>query len=346
MWKRSLSQNGMKVHAKDRSEASLPDFIIGGAMKSGTSTLHRLLAKHENIFIPGGEIHFFDLDEVEQHADFFDGSSGQWQNRNYDAHFEENLAWYERFFEEARTEQRVGEDSTTYLPSSRAPRRIRELLPDVKLIFLLRDPVARTYSHYWHNVRKGRSVYRFEEQLRYAPSTLLQRSFYKRQIERYLDVFPSDQIKVILFEAFVENMQRTIDEVCRFIGVAPTLNVEKLNTHRNRSPAPRHAGLQIAANRLLRMARKGRYAGHLPGAASSQRRSLLVRVATLARKVVNRFNLTDRPYPPMRDETRSFLQRLFARENTGLADLVEADLTAHWPTMKVNTSSDVASSQS
>jgi hypothetical protein len=48
----------------------------------------------------------------------------------------------------------------------------------------------------------------------------------------------------------------------------------------------------------------------------------------------------------MRDETRSFLQRLFARENTGLADLVEADLTAHWPTMKVNTSSDVASSQS
>src|SRR4029453_15619679 len=111
---------------------------------------------------------------------------------DYEHHCQDYLGWYSSFFQNAADGQVIGEDSTTYMASSKASRRIARLLPNVKLIFMLRDPVTRAYSHYWHLVKTGPVIYDFESTLRHTPYTILQRGYYKEQIERFMEYFPED----------------------------------------------------------------------------------------------------------------------------------------------------------
>lgn len=162
-------------------------------MKSATSSLHHLLSNHEQVYLPDGETHFFCMDDPVQHSGFFFPARAPSQRApDYDRHGETNLDWYRQLFEPAHPDQCVGDYSSTYLPAPDAPLRIKRLLPDVKLLFMLRNPVDRTYSHYWHRVKTGRAVHGFEYELQHGPSTLLLRSFYKPQLERYFDFFPED----------------------------------------------------------------------------------------------------------------------------------------------------------
>ena len=107
--------------------------------------MHHILNHHDNVFIPGREIYFFDIDDVQQHPDFFMDDRGKWIFHDYEHHCKDYLEWYSSFFQNAADGQVIGEDSTTYMASSKAPPRIARLLPNVKLIFMLRDPVSRAY---------------------------------------------------------------------------------------------------------------------------------------------------------------------------------------------------------
>ena len=129
---------------RDEEAAGLPDLILVGAPKCGTTSLHAMLALHPDVFIPEYEVFFFDVDDVMIHPDFFFHRSGS-SFHDYEGEFEEYLAWYRSLFTSAEPGQIIGEDTTTYLCSHYAPTRIAELLPDVKLIALLRDPVDRAY---------------------------------------------------------------------------------------------------------------------------------------------------------------------------------------------------------
>ena len=138
-------------------EHRLPDFIIAGAMKSGTTSLHQILASDPRIFIPGREIFFFDMDDLSLHSDFWYRDGDGWLTQRYSPSDPGTLAWYAAFFAAARDSQWIGEDSTSYLASAKAPERIATFLPNAKILLLLRDPAARAYSHYWHLVRTGRT---------------------------------------------------------------------------------------------------------------------------------------------------------------------------------------------
>ena len=127
-----------------------PDFIIGGAMKSGTTTLHHLLATNKKIFIPDPEIHYFSMDDLMLHQPLLSRHSKKWIWNQYSASSKELDRWYESFFKDANENQVIGEDSTNYLFSSLAPIRIKESLPNVKIIFVLRNPVDRAWSQYLH----------------------------------------------------------------------------------------------------------------------------------------------------------------------------------------------------
>src|SRR5688572_16204892 len=117
-------------------------------MKSGTTSLHRTLALHPQVYLPPSEVFFFDLDDFDQNPDHLPlGRARRPVVPDFDARRDDYLDWYASLFEPARDDQVVGEDSTTYLASERAPARVRALLPDVRLVFLLRDPVERAYSH-------------------------------------------------------------------------------------------------------------------------------------------------------------------------------------------------------
>jgi hypothetical protein len=303
----------------------LPDFIIGGAMKSGTTSLHHMLNAQPGVFIPEPEIFFFDIDDFEQHSEFFVTRGGEWVSQDYEARKEEYLAWYARFFASAPPGAMIGEDSTTYLAASRAPARIRELLPDVRMIFLLRDPASRTYSHYWHLVRSGRVTLNFEDTLRHEPHTLVQRSVYRPQAQRYLDRFPREQLHFIAFERFVREPMPTLHAVATFLGLPEPADVSPTERHRNRAQVPRVLSLQLAMNRFLRRRTGRRSASRLAPSAGANpdragRRSPLRRL----------WFTNDRPPPPMKPATRRFLNDLFAAENAGLDEMTGLDLDGLW----------------
>jgi hypothetical protein len=316
---------------RTRSPGRLPDFLIVGAMKSGTSSLRHILSHHRQIFIPAREIFFFDIDDIEQHPDFFVRVGADRLVQDYDRNFREYVAWYTSFFNDATDGQIVGESSPTYMASRRAPTRIARLLPDAKLLFMLRDPVWRTYSHYWHHVETGRAIYDFERTLQFAPATLLQRSLYADQIRRYKQCVPDRNLHFILFEAFINDIPGTIARACAFLGLETTVDLAEIATHRNPSRYPRSVRLKLLSNRVFRERAGDRYIAHLPNMPPAVR----PRVGASLERLVERVNpLRTGAPPPMKPETRAFLQRFFARENRGIEDLIRMNVWDYWAYMR------------
>src|SRR5437762_6880111 len=121
----------------------LPNFLILGAAKSGTTSLYHVLKQHPQVFVTEKkELHFF----VKEH----------WYRRG--------MRCYARHFAPARAEHRaVGEATPVYLCHPAAPHRIREHLPEARLIAIVRDPVQRAHSHYWQERRRLNEHRSFDE---------------------------------------------------------------------------------------------------------------------------------------------------------------------------------------
>ena len=152
-----------------------PDFIIVGAMRSGTTTLQHFLDHHPDVFLAPGELHYF--------------SSAQARDRGWD--------WYQSQFSSAESGQIVGEKSATYHYYPDVANRIHERLPEVKLVWIFRNPVERSYSHYKKVFANGGDSIDFPtavdmEESRKASNpeqAYFERSLYDLQVDRYLQVF-------------------------------------------------------------------------------------------------------------------------------------------------------------
>lgn len=159
----------------------LPTFLIIGAMKSGTTSLHTYLSAHPQVFMS-------ELKEL----DYFNNP-------------ERTLDWYLEQFApaEGRSELRaIGESSPNYTKfgfSPGVPQRIHALIPDVKMIYVMRDPIARIKSHYRHLAREG-SVHRSLDYLVRRHEGFLHTSSYAAQLEKYFEVFDRDQILLLMME--------------------------------------------------------------------------------------------------------------------------------------------------
>ncbi len=319
----------------------LPDFILIGAQKSGTSSLHHVLASHSGVYVPPGEIHFFDVDDIEQHPDFFvrvgRGRQRRWVIHDLERDFETYVAWYRSWFRRAEAHQLIGEDSTTYLASRLAPRRIAELLPEVRLIAMLRDPVRRCYSHYWHNVGTGRATLSFEKTLRRRPGMLLTRGYYRDQLSRYLRHVPRDRLLVLFFEDFVADPQRVTDQACAFLGLPESVDLAQVSAHQNAANAPLSLRGRLLLNRTLGSILAKSYNRRIPNMpgynpawqwhelASDPRLERLRQAWESVRP--------KRPYPPMQPDTRRFLEGVYRRANQGLSEIIEMDVESRWPWM-------------
>lgn len=284
-----------------------------------------MLGDLPGVFIPDPEIYLFSIDDIEQHPEFFQGPDGGWMTQDFDARRDEYLAWYASFFADAPPGATIGEDSTSYLHSARCAPRIREALPAVRLVFLLRDPAARAYSHYWHLLRTGRATEDFEGTLRHAPGTLFQRSRYRDQVRRYLELFPANQLKFILFEDLIERPDEVVRDTIGFLGL-PQPSALPAVAHRNPARVPRSITAQLWRNRLFRDRVAARFRGHLPGT---------MRPTGAGEEAIHgrwaRLNLrSDRRPPPMRADTHRFLNTLFRRENAGLSALIGHDVERRW----------------
>ncbi len=309
----------------------MPEFIIAGAMKSGTTSLHHVLAHDPRIFIPFEEIHFYDIDDLVQHPDFFFFDGTRWFYPNLTDRLEAYLDWYESFFTKAGADQHIGEDSTIYLASSKAAERISRLNPDAKIIIIMRDPASRTYSHYWHLVNSGRAIWDFESSLQVMPENLIQRSLYKQQIENFLKFIPREKIHFIVFEEFIKDMETSLKEVYRFLEISfDGVDLAQIDTHRGSAMSPKKLNLQLWRNRILRLKAKHTYHNHLVEVPDEQNASTGMAVRSLD-FLHRKFNPLQPVRPPkMKKETRDFLNYYFSGENRGISELIGVNVDEYW----------------
>ena len=137
---------------------------------------------------------------------------------------------YLKMFEDVSCEKAIGEASPAYIYNKKAPQLIKENLHNVRIIAILRQPVDRAYSNYLHVVRAGKensnsfeeSIEKEKERINEKWSPLyhyIQKGYYTDQLQRYYDLFPSDKIKVYLFEDVIKNPGETLKDIFRFLEI-------------------------------------------------------------------------------------------------------------------------------
>lgn len=192
---------------------SLPHFLIAGAQKGGTTWLSRNMARHPDIFMPRPEIRYF----------------------NIDSHYRQGVEWYRQHFTEARDDQLIGEKTPDYMQVYRGStmrpvaERIQHTLPDVKLLFVLRNPVKRALSalrHHMYN-RRFPPTAALEDILfgRYKDVAekwnILSGGYYGSNLGHFVNVFGEQRIRVWIFEEDVVKAPReTLRTAFQFLDLA------------------------------------------------------------------------------------------------------------------------------
>ena len=265
----------------------LPNFLIIGAMRSGTTSLARYLGSHPDVFMaPQKEVHFFD--------------------RN----FQRGADWYRSQFRTSGA-QLIGEATQTYLFEATVPERMATLVPEARLIAILRDPVDRAYSHYLMNREAGGESLTFMDALESESRRLasgnpaatrtfsyVKRGLYLQQLLEVCRWFPRAQLHVMLFDDLRDRPAETYRSLCDWLGLVPFL--------------PTNLGEQLNAHVRFRSVRVRRLAKRLP---------------TVGRRAVGALNTYRTPYDPMDPQLRRELKQLFSQPNERLADWLNRDLS-------------------
>jgi hypothetical protein len=211
-----------KVRVVNKGRPTLPNFLIIGAAKAGTTSLHGYLSLHPEIFMSKRkELNFFD-------------DRGRWNK---------GIEWYKSNFND--TFSINGEASPQYSRYPRnagVPERIKRVLGAPKLIYLIRDPVERIISFYAHMVQRSLSTPPFEELLAAIETDseeYIQGSSYFLQLSQYLKLFPRDTILVVLQERLRADRRRTLKLIFKFLGVDDEFWSDRFNHHLNVAEAKR-----------------------------------------------------------------------------------------------------------
>lgn len=220
-----LVQSYMDVLASQRQkrwqDRVLPDFIIIGGMKCGTSSLYNYLGQHPQLFSSNyKEIRYFSHDE----------------------RYSLGESWYRAHFPKTRNIAHgslVFEASPDYLFYPSASVRMANLLPDIKLIALLRNPTERALSHYFHDVKMGRCQGEIMAALKDQYTIYRPKGLYKNQLESYYRLFPSENILILNSEMFFEDPRGTLRNIYQFLGVDAGYEIRDLTPRQvgyNREP--------------------------------------------------------------------------------------------------------------
>jgi hypothetical protein len=203
-----------------RNPRPLPHFLVLGTQKGGTTSLHHLLGRHPGIYLPEvKEVHYFSQ------------------------HDQQPLGWYADHYSGAKAGQLRGDITPFYLFHCAAPARIHRTLPKARLVALLRDPVERTLSQYFHACRNGYEQLPLEAALEaeverlqgaeavvrqpgglhtsYQKHSYVSRSRYEQQLQRYRALFPARQLLVLRSEDLFTHTEACWDQLLAFLGAAP-----------------------------------------------------------------------------------------------------------------------------
>lgn len=262
----------------------LPEFVIIGAIRAGTTSLARYLGAHPQVFM-----------------------AEQKEVRFFNSNLDRGLEWYMMQFRNALPQQIVGEATPAYMSNPAAMASMAKTLPDTRLIAVLREPANRAWSHYWMRRERGREQRTFADavgqEMRILASegpdstdlNYLNNSMYAHHIRRAVGLFPEEAVRVVIFEQLLANPTDEYAAICRFLQVSPDFLPESLGTPINSYVAFRSLGLRRVSRRLPRPLRRP-----------------LDRINT--RKDVS--------YPKLDDESRKRLSAFFAAPNRDLEELL------------------------
>lgn len=269
------------------SRSLLPEFIIIGAAKAATTWIAHQLRSHPGAFLPAPEPHFFSTE------------------------FDRGLDWYRQCFRDAHPGEKIGEKSADYLAHPLAARRIAEMLPDARLVVQLRNPIERAYSDFCMLYRRG--TVRGDPRPYFQRATTPQPRFlddglYHRHLDRFLEFFPREQIKIFLYEDIKERPAEVVAQVCNHIGIEPPTAPAALRKRVNDSEAALlPLGLRLALRPLK------------PIVKPLRNHDWFRRMRQpLARQV---------QYPPLEPDLRLRLRDFYADDVARLEPLLERDLS-------------------
>ena len=205
---------------------TLPNFLIVGAARSGTTSLHYYLRQHPMIFMhPAKELNFFAFEGHPLDFKYWGEPPTQYLTTSIT-----DFKKYVDTFSGVRDQTVLGEASTVYLYWETAPERIRYYRPDCKIVAILRQPVERGFSHFIDLRRKNREPYAeyqqavTEEDQRRKKNWLWDYyyrdvGFYYAQVKRYLDTFNPAQVRIFLYEELTEDTPGLVRQIFQFLEV-------------------------------------------------------------------------------------------------------------------------------
>jgi len=235
---------------------TLPNFLIIGAPKSGTTTVHYALSQHPQVYMcPVKEAGFFWAHN--QQVRLRGPGSDKLRNR-----LVSDRRAYEKLFAAATDQPAIGESSVRYLSSPTAPRLIHELIPGARLTALLRQPAERAYSAFTHNRRDGlEPCADFATAIEQERSGLrddwcfcryLERGFYTAPLRRYLELFDCAQLHLALLEDLAGDPAAYFRSLFAFLGIDPDFTPDLDQAH-NRSGMIRNPALRFLWTRSNRL---------------------------------------------------------------------------------------------
>jgi hypothetical protein len=312
-------------------EPALPNFFIVGTGKAGTTSLYHYLQQHPQIYMSPVKEPCYFASEIRadnltaRYRRHIRRMSRNLPERLGDGRPVRPLGWlvsewedYLRLFQGVQTETAIGEASVAYLWSETAAANIASRLPDAKIILILRDPSERAFSQYLHQLSVGLTYSTFREHIEKcvqnqdrklgAHYPLLEVGLYSRQVKRYLDLFPRNNIRIYWYEEDWRKPNWLLEDLFKFLSV-DTYSANTSNTRLQRR-APRFAAMNYALKQFGIMHQLREFA---PSWLRSTARRLLFRNGSAVR-----MNSTDRQY--LIDYYREDIQNL--------SSLLNRDLTA------------------
>jgi len=244
-----------------------PNFIIIGAMKAATTSLYTYLKQHPDVFMTSiKEPMFFNNFQKETNFKLHGRKTKKITT------FEQ----YYTLFNSVKNESAIGEASPSYISNKDCPNLIHKHLPNTKIIAVLRQPVARAYSNYLHARRADReSISDFETAFNKETERKTEnwsplyhyksKGYYAEQLEQYFNLFPKENIKVVLFEDLVKNPIRITQEVFKFLNIDNSF-IPDTSKKANVSGTPKGLfGLFIMKLRYYNLIPNIQFSNYLPG---------------------------------------------------------------------------------
>lgn len=277
----------------DMQQLKLPDFVGIGAQRSGTTWIYEMLRSHPDVCMsPEKEINFF--------------------NESYD----KGVGWYARYFAKCADNTVTGEFSPRYLSDPNTPERMKDVLPDAKLIVSLRNPADEVYSRYCYMVTRQMHTGTFENTL--AQQTyLIEQAYYYQHLVRFLKYYKRENVLILIYDDLLADPRAFLQGIYSFLGVdsnyLPPHFFEKIHSNRVAKSKVIETGI-VAIRGILRHPR------------------LLFLVEGLKKlgvdKRIKQFNASkQKSFAGMDAQTRKYLHDVFAEDKKMLGELLGRDLS-------------------